>query len=56
MDGALYFMVYNGLVVKTGEISKKGTTQYSDITSTSSNTYPSNGASGSYWYVYKGVE
>ena len=33
----------------------KGTTQYSDVTSTNNSTYPSNGASGSYWYVYKGV-
>ena len=44
--------VYQG-VSKTNY--SKGTTQYSDVTSTSSSAYPSNGASGSYWYVYKGV-
>lgn len=33
----------------------KGTTQYTDVTSTSSSEYPSNGRSGSYWYVYKGI-
>jgi len=33
----------------------KGTTQYSDVTANSSSAYPSNGASGSYWYVYKGA-
>ena len=40
---------------KSTRTDKKGTTQYSDVTSTSSSAYPSNGASGSYWYVYKGV-
>lgn len=40
-------------VVKESKYSK-GTTQYSDVTSTSKSTYPNGGASGSYWYVYKG--
>lgn len=34
----------------------KGSNQYSDVTSNSSLTYPTNGKSGSYWYVYKGIE
>ena len=33
----------------------RGTTQYSDVTSTSRGGYPDNNYSGSYWYVYKGV-
>lgn len=48
------FSVYKKTAKKNISYSK-GTTQYSDVTSTSSSTYPSNGASGSYWYVYKGV-
>ena len=31
----------------------QGTTSYGEVTSTASNTYPTNGRSGSYWYVYK---
>lgn len=34
----------------------KGTTSYGNVTSTSSSTYPKDGYSGSYWYVYKGTE
>ncbi len=34
----------------------KGSNQYLDVTSNSSSTYPTNGKSGSYWYVYKGIE
>lgn len=45
---------YNIDVTSTPHYSK-GSTKYSDVTSTNSSTYPSNGASGSYWYVYKGV-
>lgn len=33
----------------------KGTTKYSNVTSTSSSAYPTNAKSGSYWYVYKGL-
>ena len=46
---------YNINVTSTPKYSK-GSTKYSDVTSSSSSAYPSNGASGSYWYVYKGVE
>ena len=42
-------------VVQSKTNTSKGTTKYSDVTSTNNSTYPSNGASGSYWYVYKGV-
>ena len=40
---------------KSETVYSKGSTKYSDITSTSSSAYPSNGRSDSYWYVYKGV-
>ena len=54
-DGALYFMCYSASSVVNGTVTKKGTTQYSNVTSTSYSKYPSNGESGSYWYVYKGA-
>ena len=45
---------YDSVVESTSY--SKGDTSYSDATATSSSTYPSNGRSGSYWYVYKGVQ
>ena len=34
----------------------KGTTQYSDVTSSNSSQYPNNAYQDGYWYVYKGIE
>ena len=34
----------------------KGTTKYTDVTSTNKSAYPTNDKSGSYWYVYKGIQ
>ena len=48
-------MCYSASSVVNGTVTKKGTTQYSNVTSTSYSKYPSNGESGSYWYVYKGA-
>lgn len=38
------------------EVDIKGSTSYGEVTSTSSSTYPSNGAQGGYWYVSAGSE
>ena len=46
-----YIDVYSSRVKST--TYSKGSTQYTDVTSTSSSTYPSNGKDGNYWYVYK---
>ena len=50
-----YNYVMNKYTCSRKTIYSKGTTKYSDVTSTSSTAYPNGGASGSYWYVYKGV-
>ena len=42
--------------IKSDTTYSKGTQQYSDVTSTSSSAYPTNGQSGSYWYVYVGIK
>ena len=47
----------SGKSYKSGRIIKnysQGSTSYGTVTSTSSNAYPSNGISGSYWYVSAG--
>ena len=47
----------SGKKYKSGRITKnysQGSTSYGTVTSTSSSTYPSNGQSGSYWYVSAG--
>lgn len=43
--------LYNG-----SEVKSQGTTNHGTVMSTSSSAYPTNGLSGSYWYVYKGIE
>lgn len=40
----------------TSNIPAKGTTSYGQVTSTNSSAYPSNGVSGSYWYVSAGSD
>ncbi len=43
--------------VSTGNTQySKGTTKYDDVTATNSTAYPTNGRSGNYWYVYKGLQ
>ena len=37
--------------ISSGSSYSKGSTSYGTVTSTSSGTYPTNGKSGSYWYV-----
>ena len=47
----------SGKSYKSGRIIKnysQGSTSYGTVTSTSRNAYPSNGISGSYWYVSAG--
>ena len=47
----------SGKSYKSGRITKnysQGSTSYGTVTSTSSSAYPSNGQSGSYWYVSAG--
>ena len=39
------------IIYRVAEEMGQGSTKYSYVTSTSSSAYPSNGASGSYWYV-----
>ena len=40
--------------ISSGSSYSKGSTSYGTVTSTSSGTYPTNGKSGSYWYVSAG--
>ena len=42
--------------IKSDTTYSKGTKQYTDVTSANSSEYPTDGKSGSYWYVYKGIE
>lgn len=49
------FQIFEKKVVESITDSK-GTIQYEDATSTSSTEYPTNGKSGEYWYVYKGIQ
>ena len=52
----LYIMIYFGLELDKITYSK-GTTKYSDSTSTNSLAYPNNQRhTDGYWYVYKGVQ
>lgn len=34
----------------------KGPTQYENATGITQTAYPTNGKSGDYWYVYKGIQ
>lgn len=56
-EGMNYDMVfkYFGYYTISTEYSK-GDTSYGQVTSTSSSSYPSNGQSGSYWYVSAGSD
>ncbi len=49
-----YTNLYNVIVEEKATYSK-GTTKYTDTTGTTSTAYPTNGRSGDYWYVYKGI-
>ncbi|MCL2788776.1 MAG: hypothetical protein FWD59_09875, partial [Micrococcales bacterium] len=51
-DGVLWTH-YITATAKTTQ--SRGSTYYGTVTSTSSTAYPQNGASGSYWYVYRGT-
>ena len=46
-----YWYVSNGSTTSYS----KGSTNYGLVSSTSNDSYPSNGKSGSYWYVYNGT-
>ena len=41
---------------KVKQLILNGDISYGVITSTNKSAYPSNGKSGSYWYVYKGLQ
>ena len=49
------FNIYRATSELVSSTEKKGSTQYKDVTSADSSEYPTNGKSGSYWYVYKGI-
>lgn len=60
-NGSIYmggYSCWNMTIYTSKEATKysKGTTKYSDVTSTSSTSYPNNKESGSYWYIYKGLQ
>lgn len=50
-----YWNVTDYISVLSNTTYSKGTTQYSNTTSTTDSKYPTNGKDGSYWYVYKGI-
>ncbi len=49
-----YANLYNVIVEEKATYSK-GTTKYNDTINITSTAYPTNGKSGDYWYVYKGI-
>ena len=58
-NGVVCGYLYNIYVASSSSSTtySKGSTQYSDVISTNSSTYPSNGkADDGYWYVYKGLK
>ncbi len=50
------YKIYRATSELSSSVDSKGTIQYEDATSTSSTEYPTNGKSGEYWYVYKGIQ
>jgi len=54
--GGYYYYCAYLFTISSSDVFSKGSTSYGTVTSTSASTYPTNGYSGSYWYVYEGIK
>lgn len=51
-SGYTQYREYSGTEYTISKTAKKGSTSYGEVSSTIQSKYPTNGQSGSYWYVY----